>query len=110
MKFRIIKNQKWLFWAAGMVVYPFVIYRVEDPWRRLYKHELKHCYQVQEMGIAKFYFTYILLLIRHGYKNHPYEKEACSYEVKKLTPVEQKWFETRQKVIDLNETLKERGL
>lgn len=101
MKFRIIKNQRWMFWAAGMVLYPFVIYRVKEPWTRLYKHELKHCYQVRDMGIAKFYFMYVLLLLRYGYKNHPYEKEAQLYEKDALTKQEQEWFDTKAKVIEV---------
>ena len=103
MKFKILKNQKWMFWAAGMVLYPFVIYRVAEPWPRLFKHELKHCYQVKEMGVAKFYTMYVLLLLRYGYRNHPYEKEAQQYEKDPLTAIEQQWFDNQEDGINLDD-------
>lgn len=92
MKFRILRNCWWMFWAGGMVGYPFIFFRMRYPTEQLFKHELMHCYQVRRMGILKFYFTYVLLYIRHGYNNHPYEKEAREYARKPLNPHEQVWF------------------
>lgn len=42
----------------------------------LLRHEMVHWRQFQELGTVRFYTKYIWLLARHGYKNHPMEKEA----------------------------------
>lgn len=84
-----------MFWAAGMVLWPWVWFKrtpdqVSD---RLYRHELQHCYQVKRMGRFKFYTTYLWLLARHGYKNHPYEVEARERHYDPLTDQEKQWRE-----------------
>jgi hypothetical protein len=61
---------------------------------RLYRHELEHCYQVKRKGRLKFYFTYLVLLVRYGNQNHPYEVEAEEAETKPLLPIEQQWKDT----------------
>ena len=40
----------------------------------LLMHEMEHWYQAQRMGVAQFYWTYLRLLMRHGYRNHPMER------------------------------------
>ena len=58
---------------------------------RHYRHELEHCYQVKRMGRIKFYATYLWLLIKHGYSNHPYEIEADERANDPLTEQEIAW-------------------
>lgn len=99
MKFRIIHNCKWMFWAHGMVVWPFVFFRypkqghVNRPSERLVRHEFEHCYQVKRMGVLKFYSRYIWLAMKHGYRNHPDEIAARAKEYDKLNPHEKHWYE-----------------
>lgn len=47
---------------------------------RLIRHEQCHWAQYQRMGAVRFYAKYIWLLLRHGYQNHPMEKEAREAE------------------------------
>jgi hypothetical protein len=82
-----------MFWAKGMVVWPFMFFKpnpseVSDS---LYRHELQHCYQVKKMGRFKFYTTYLWLLARHGYRQHPYEIEAWQRQYDPLTDQEKQW-------------------
>ena len=44
------------------------------------------------MGRFKFYTTYLWLLAKHGYKNHPYENEANDREHDPLTDTEKQWI------------------
>lgn len=95
MKFKIVYNCKWMFWAAGMVVWPFMFFKrsPEEVSNILYRHELEHCYQVKRMGRIKFYASYLWLQMKHGYKNHPYENEANDREHDALTEQEKQWRE-----------------
>ena len=75
---------------SGKVIYPFVMFadpknEVSD---RLFRHELQHVYQVREMGWFGFYLKYLWLGIRHGYKNHPFEREAVDHQFDPLTDEE----------------------
>lgn len=100
MKFKVVKNQKWLFWASGMVIYPFVIINGRVLSKRLFRHELEHCYQIQRMGVWKFYLSYIVKYLTNGYWHHPYEREARQVEYDKLTAREEQWYQTGE--IDLS--------
>lgn len=109
MKFRIVKNAWWMFWARGMVLWPWMWLRpvrtypayppAEFPeWyeareRQLYRHELEHCYQVKRLGILRFYATYLWYQIRYGYKKNPFEVEANEREDTPLTAHEELWRE-----------------
>ena len=95
MKFKIVYNCKWMFWARGMVVWPFMFFKPspsEVP-NTLYRHELEHCYQVKRMGRIKFYASYLWLQMKHGYRNHPYELEAWERQNTPLTEQEKLWRE-----------------
>lgn len=48
--------------------------------RKLLLHELTHWDQWQRMGTLRFYASYLWLLWRHGYDNHPMEIEARAAE------------------------------
>ena len=67
---------------AGITLPPFGIYilseRIND--QRLNKHEMQHWKQYQQMGLIKFYLTYIWYNIRYGYTNNPMEIDARSAE------------------------------
>ena len=94
MKFIVLKNQQWMFWAGGMVLYPFVIFSMRYPSRQLFRHELEHCYQVQRKGVFKFYTSYVFNLFKHGYRKHPDEIPAWDIQHTKLTEVEETWYKT----------------
>ena len=66
---------------------------------RLFRHELQHCYQIQRKGRLKFYVCYLLLYLRYGYKNHPYEIEANKYETELLTETEKHWLVTGRVIL-----------
>lgn len=113
MKFRIVRNAWWMFWARGMVLWPWVwlkpveiypaydINKYEDWYKmrehELFRHELQHCYQIEKNGVLKFYAKYIYYWFRYGlwwggYKNNPFEVEANAVEKRDLTPLELKWY------------------
>lgn len=100
MKFKVVKNQKWLFWAGGMVIYPFIIVKARTLPRWLFRHELEHCYQIERMGVWKFYSRYIFKYLLNGYWHHPYEKEARKVERNELTSREEEWYKTG--IVDLS--------
>lgn len=122
MKFKIIYREEsesifpWKSRYRGVVLWPYVIMRPkkyatgqiaqsEMMTRRalvkLYRHELQHCYQIQRMGVIKFYIRYLWLNLIKGYRDHPDEIEARQYENEKLTQLEEKWL--HEGVIDLSE-------
>jgi hypothetical protein len=43
---------------------------------QLIAHEAVHWRQWEQHGTIGYYFGYLYLLLRHGYKNHPWEIEA----------------------------------
>jgi len=85
--------QRWLIgkWN-GKVYYPFMLFAKakEDVSDRLFRHELQHVYQVWRMGWLMFYVRYLWLVIRHGYKNHPFEVEAGEHQYDTYTEEERK--------------------
>lgn len=88
-----IKYEFFLFqklWIGGMVIYPYVLFKrtKEEVTDKIFRHELQHVYQVQRMGWIKFYVSYLWLLMKHGYKKHPYEIEADERELDPLTAEE----------------------
>lgn len=109
MKFRIIRNARFMFWARGMVVWPFLLLKpykrkkedslydkkyneqAEKDELRVYRHELQHCYQIKSEGRLKFYSKYLWFQVRYGYKKNPYEVDARSHENVKLTADEIAW-------------------
>jgi len=116
MNFKIVNNAWWMFWARGMVLWPWMWLRevkhvdydrTDDVYKawyqsatdRLYRHELQHCYQVASLGRLKFYSTYIWYQIRYGYKKNPFEVEANQREDDPLNEDEIRWRE--QGVVEL---------
>ena len=80
----------------AIVLWPFVFFR--NPkygvTRRLFRHELEHCYQVERMGVARFYLRYIYEMIRWKHSERPLEDEARAAETKALTPEEVVWYKS----------------
>ena len=122
MKFKIVYKKEsesifpWKSRFRGVVLWPYVIMRprkyatgsVAQSERathlslvHLYRHELQHCYQIKRMGVVKFYLSYLWMIVRKGYDDHPLEHEANQHERVALTQLEQKWL--REGVIDLSE-------
>lgn len=122
MKFKIVYKKEtesifpWKSRFRGVVLWPYVIMRPKKyatgeiaqselmtrrSLVRLYRHELEHVYQIERMGVLKFYASYLWMILRKGYKNHPLEEEANDVEQTPLTQREQKWL--RDGVIDLSD-------
>ena len=85
-----IRHNHWLpklIRTEGITLYPFILLREKKEYikRDTYKHELQHCYQIEELGILNFYASYIFYFLaglfryRNGneaYHKIPYEEEA----------------------------------
>ncbi len=52
-----------------------VIVFSREPTPELWRHELEHVKQYRRYGLA-FLPLYLWLYARHGYKDHPFEREA----------------------------------
>ena len=86
MKIRVAgRVLAWVLRKAGrwaICLPPFGIYALpgsEDD-AQLARHEQTHWRQYERMGAVRFYVTYLWLLMRHGYWNHPMEIEARQKE------------------------------
>ncbi|MEX2535707.1 MAG: hypothetical protein WD273_08915 [Trueperaceae bacterium] len=65
-------------WAAAQVLVPRRIFVRRDTQltRRLLAHELVHVEQLKSMGILRYWWCYLVLLMRCGYREHPMELDA----------------------------------
>ena len=52
-----------------------IVFAIE-PTALLWRHELVHVEQYERYGLA-FLPLYLLLYARHGYHDHPFEREAA---------------------------------
>ena len=70
------------FGYRGITLPPFGIYILpgHTTYPPLIRHEQVHWQQYEQRGAIRFYVGYLLLLVRHGYRNHPWEIEARSAE------------------------------
>lgn len=96
MRFTIHKNAWWVRKGYGIVLWPFVGFGDDDPPEWLVKHELNHCRQIADTGVLKFYALYCWYLLRHGYRDNPFEKDARSDQDTPLTREERKWIDQRR--------------
>lgn len=97
MKFWLIKNPVFPIGYRGIVLWPFIFMRPSDSDRQnriLFRHELQHCYQIKERGILAFYVNYLWELFKHGYRDHPDEKEAYQSQNLPLSRTQAKWYIT----------------
>lgn len=97
MKFKIVRNAWWMFWARGMVVYPWVWLR---PMKSrlaaeiVFRHELEHCYQMSRLGgPLRFYWRYMLDWFRYGYRDNPAEVGARAASLNPLNVFERAAYE-----------------
>ena len=67
---------------GGITLPPFAIFILAERIHEapLIRHEQCHWQQAQRMGVLRFYTAYLWGLVRHGYKNHPLEREAREAE------------------------------
>lgn len=65
-------------WADAQVVIPRRIFlgRRAQPSLRLLAHELVHVEQLERMGMLRYWSSYLVLLMRCGYREHPMELDA----------------------------------
>lgn len=93
MRLRFRFNHWWfrIFPGAGMVFYPYVLFKrgPEQTPAKLFRHELQHVYQVRQQGWLKFYLTWLWYTITRGYRGNPYEIEANAVENDPLNSSEQ---------------------
>lgn len=62
--------------AAGLTLDHTILISKGCYSRRLLQHEFRHVSQIENLGLEKFFETYILELLTVGYKNSPLEKDA----------------------------------
>lgn len=69
-------------WAAAQVLLPDIIFLKSNltPTVRLIAHELRHIDQIRELGLLRYWFRYLRILINTGYLWHPMEEEAILAE------------------------------
>ena len=76
----------------GRMIYPFLLFSQAqgDVLDWLFRHEMQHVYQLRKLGWIRFHLKYLWLLIRKGYKRHPFEIEAVDSELQELTQEERR--------------------
>ena len=68
---------KWVLpWGFGLTLYKLVLIREDGDYNYIFKHENIHVKQWTEIGMFKFPYLYIVELIKNGYVNNKYEREA----------------------------------
>jgi len=79
-------------WIGGMTIYPFILFKKskEEVDDTIFRHEMQHIYQVEQIGWFKFYLTYLWENLRHGYRNNKYEMDARGVENTPLTAEERR--------------------
>jgi hypothetical protein len=60
---------------SAMAIYPFLFHKAKLSQRTL-NHERIHFAQQKECLIVFFYLLYLLMWLRYGYRNIPFEREA----------------------------------
>lgn len=65
-------------WAAAQVLLPRRVFvrRGIRLNQRLLAHELVHLEQLERLGVLRYWWTYLVLLLRCGYREHPMELDA----------------------------------
>jgi hypothetical protein len=73
---------KIFFWIGGITLGHRIYFKRNPGWYgpEILKHEMAHVAQIERVGFFKFYITYVLYSLRHGYHNNPYEVEARAAE------------------------------
>ena len=78
MKAKILYTKGYVFWwATGAMIFPFIIVsRKSNSLPQTIRHEEIHFAQCLELWVIGFYIKYLYYLIKYGYRNNPFEKEA----------------------------------
>ncbi|HEX7003371.1 MAG TPA: hypothetical protein VF168_04210 [Trueperaceae bacterium] len=65
-------------WAIAQVLLPRRVFVRRDAavTQRLLAHELVHVDQLERLGPLRYWWTYLVLLLRCGYREHPMELDA----------------------------------
>lgn len=91
---KVLRWLPWNFWVYGKHVAGTLLFRQrkDQVVNYLFRHELEHFYQMQRNGgVIPHYAKYLALLIRYGYKKHPYEIAAREAGKLPLTEEEKTW-------------------
>lgn len=98
-----IKHNHWLpklIRVGGITIYPYILLRDKPesvPKTTIYKHEMHHCYQIEEIGFCWFYLSYLFYFLGalfqyrnwgKAYHEIPYEEEAYFVQDDPLTKLE----------------------
>jgi hypothetical protein len=69
-------------WTGVTLPTPWMIYVFYwgEPTLRTVRHEWVHVQQARRLGVARFWWSYVVGLLRHGYRAHPMELEAYARE------------------------------
>lgn len=79
----------WLPFGMGLTLYPFIFIDGDE---RTFKHECMHWYQIERMGVFRFYWEILKEYIKHGSNDGPLEQECEKYETYPLNYQEQEWW------------------
>jgi len=71
---------RWFLWGDGFTLGPFIFIRPNHS-EGLYAHELVHVRQFWDDPFL-FWIKYLYYLIRYGYQDNPYEREAYAAQKK----------------------------
>ena len=93
MRKPIIVKWLWLPWGYGITLWPFILVssRAPNP-KATFKHELMHWYQIERMGVFKFYLEIIKEYIDYGRYTGPLEYECYEYKWEPLLSCEKEWW------------------
>lgn len=87
----VVKNV-WLPFGSGVTLYPFIF--VEKGKVDTFKHECMHWYQMERMGVLRFYWEILKEYLTVGRYKGPLEQEAYVYKYSgPLTAKEQEWWD-----------------
>jgi hypothetical protein len=90
-------------WAQAQVWGQVILIRRGVPiTEQLLAHELAHVLQWRLMGILPFMFKYLQYFLRHGYLNHPLERQAQAAEYQDFYRHWAKHILCRQSSLELN--------
>lgn len=73
----------------GFTTFWHTIYLDENHWynESLLAHELTHVKQIDDLGIVKFSYKYLVELIKNGYRNNKFEVEARASNISDIGKV-----------------------
>lgn len=77
----------------GITLWPFIFVSTKAVGKKsTFKHELMHWYQIEEMGVLKFYWEILNEYRKRGIYNGPLERECYEYKKEPLLSCEEEWW------------------